>query len=73
MTTDQPLIGYVIVDNETHKLDWDCELHRTQQEAIDSMCGPRQMYARTREEANASEGEKTYWAEHYTICPVLAA
>jgi hypothetical protein len=60
--------GFVIVDKLTNAIDWDAELHSSREEAIESMCNPRQMYVRTAEEV--IDGEKYHWSEHYDICEV---
>lgn len=69
MANEKPR-GYIVVDNKTDAIDWDAELHKTREAAIDSLCGSYQMYVRTQEDAAASEGEKYYWQDHYDICEV---
>lgn len=61
------LVGFVIVDIKTRKLDWDGELHPTREAAIESLTGPHQMWCSTPEE---SSEERTYYGDVYEILPV---
>lgn len=63
-------IGYIVVDNVTKALDWDGELHPTEEDAIESLTGPHQMWCKSIEEETE---ERTFWGTSYMICPVEAA
>lgn len=57
--------GYVIVDKATGTLDWDGELHKTVDAAIQSLTDPWQEFADSDEDA-AATGRKN-WRDVYEI------
>ncbi len=63
------IIGYVVVDKVTKKLDWDGELHPLRVDALESMTGPYQAYCKNMEDETE---DRTYWGKVYDICPVYA-
>lgn len=65
----EDIIGYVIVDKVTKKLDWDGELHSLRVDALESMTGPRQAFCKNLEDET---DDRTYWGKVYDICPVYA-
>jgi hypothetical protein len=67
---NEKIIGYVVVDKETQKLDWDGEMHPLRVDAIESLTGPRQMWCKNLEDETE---DRTYWGKAYIICPVLAS
>jgi hypothetical protein len=60
-------IGYVVVDVQTKKLDWDGDLHPSKDAAVASLTGAGQMWCKSVEE---EDDERTYWGSAYMICPV---
>jgi hypothetical protein len=66
---NESIIGYVVVDKETKKLDWDGELHPLRVDAIESMTGPHQMWCKSLEDETE---DRAYWGSAYDICAVLA-
>jgi hypothetical protein len=63
------IIGYVIVDRETHAIDWDGDLHATRESAIQSMTGPHHGFVRT---ADEEDEDHQVWWNAYWILPVMA-
>jgi hypothetical protein len=65
----EKIIGYVVVDKETKKLDWDGEMHPLRVDALESMTGPYQAYCKNIEDETE---DRTYWGKVYDICPVYS-
>jgi hypothetical protein len=62
-------IGYVVVDVVSKALDWDGEMHPSEEAAIESLTGPHQMWCKSAEEETE---DRTFWGSAYMICAVEA-
>lgn len=60
-------LGYIILDINTREPDWDATVHKTREDAVESLTGHRQPYSR----AFAPEDDiRPRWANHYIIARV---
>lgn len=65
--TKPRVIGYVVVDIKTRSLDWDGELHPTEEAAIESLTGHTWWCKSLEEETD----ERTFYGTVYEILPVV--